>query len=274
MEGLGYSLLLLLILIGLSFLAVCLSFIREKKITAEQQAQKAQDEIYKFLTEQPVPPTTHQQQAWLAFGAPIFLQFNEPLKEVRPEVSLLSISQYRQFLKQRWCITDSESAQVIIEHLLTLQDAHQLDALLEHKQQEVQQYLAAFTADNDPTSLEEAKKTSSTYAWDTARAIAVTRWCFWCGYLTEETMWRYIKQAAQTAQTCGLGSWVDYSVSILLGQKLSEPKRLHRNLDSDLLRLLGSSVYSPRTADHLPPAREYEIAIWREFDFIYHAKAF
>lgn len=274
MEGLGYSLLLLLILIGLSFLAVCLSFMREKKITEEQQIQKARDEIYTFLTDHPVLPTTHQQQAWLAFGAPIFLQFSEPLKEIRPEVSLLSISQYRQFLKQRWCITDTESAQIIIEHLLTLQDSHQLDLQLEKKQHEIQQCLVEFTADNDPTSFEEAKKTNSTYAWDTARAIAVTRWCFWCGYLTEDTIWRYIKQAAQTAQTCGLGSWIDYSVSILLGQKLSEPKRFHRNLDTDLLRLLGSNVYNTTTVDHLPSKGEYDIAIWREFDFIYHAKAF
>lgn len=267
MEKQSFSLLLLLILVALGFLAVCLSVLREQKSHQRRKIAQAQQEIDDFLAIQQIVPTTREQQCWLAFGAPIFLQLHEPIKQIAPEVSLYSLSQYKSQLQQRWTIKDSETATIIIEHLLSLQESHHLDLQLKQRGLEVESCLVEFTADDEPTSLAKAQQTRSTYAWDTARAIALSRWCFWCGYIDQDRMWRYIKQAAQTAQTNGLGSWVDYSVSMLLGQTLAEKKRLDRSLDTELLRLLGAHVYNTDEPSHLPAKSDYEIAIWREFNF-------
>ena len=123
-------------------------------------------------------------------------------------------------LRNRWGITDRESAIQALDDLMELKKSKQMDThVLQTKENpEFQKLYDQMSAElNAPVS--ELKKVDSTYAWDTTRAISIARWSFWSGYITEDEAWSYITKASSIAQSTG-ENWTEYTCSFLLGRLL------------------------------------------------------
>lgn len=67
--------------------------------------------------------------------------------------------------------------------------------------------------------LSVVEQTKSAYGWDICRAVSLTKWCYWCGYLTEAETWNVMEKAAEIAAQHGK-DWTDYTVSFLLGRTI------------------------------------------------------
>ncbi len=66
-------------------------------------------------------------------------------------------------------------------------------------------------------SLAEVEDVKSTYAWDICRLSALSKWCYWCEYISLEEMWQFITLGATKATERG-NSWKEYTISFLLGR--------------------------------------------------------
>lgn len=159
---------------------------------------------------------TEEQKQALCYGA--ILSYHR-IENIFSLIPTDIIEAYQQGLKNQWQITDSESAKMRLSRLSDLVTSREIDSILEQDAPELSK-IQEKIASKIKLDLNIVANVKSTYAWDLGRAIPLAKWCYWCGYITENEMWQYMSYVAQTAQRKGT-DWTEYTVSFLLGRTIS-----------------------------------------------------
>jgi Protein of unknown function (DUF1266) len=81
-------------------------------------------------------------------------------------------------------------------------------------------------------------------AWDFGRIVMVTRWCFDCGYITEQQAWKYIDEANVLAKSSYF-SWSDFSKSYVIGRAVWGGTKQYASYIADTARDLLEKPNSP-----------------------------
>ncbi len=159
-------------------------------------------------------PLTEDQKRILSYGAVLFYYRQEKILGIKPENRL---DEYVGGLKHQWDITDSQEAHSVLNGLLELKRSEEFHSLIQQSSElsKIQEQIAKGLG----IEVNDVKQTKSAYAWDTCRAIALAKWCYWVGYLSEDEMWEVMGKASDIAREKG-ESWIDYMVSFLLGRTI------------------------------------------------------
>ncbi len=160
-------------------------------------------------------PLTEEQKKILSFGAILFYSRQEKILGIKPEAR---IDLYIGGLKNEWGITNSQEAKDVLESLLKLERSEEIDLVIQQPS-EVAANIKKSIAKGLGLDINVVEQTTSAYAWDICRAVALTKWCYWAGYLTEDENWYIMKKAVGIAKEKGL-NWTDYTVSFLLGRTI------------------------------------------------------
>lgn len=158
---------------------------------------------------------TEEQKKILSFGAILFYARQEKILGIKPESR---IELYIGGLKNEWGITSSQDAKDVLESLLNLQRSENIDSVIQQPSKELTNVQKSI-AKGLGLDISIVEQTTSAYAWDVCRAVALAKWCYWAGYLTEEENWSVMKKAAGIAKEKGL-NWTDYTISFLLGRTI------------------------------------------------------
>ena len=198
-------------IIGVGAVALTIYFVflarYMKKRTAKQLAEVA--------SRSSSQPLTAAQQRLLVFGGILAQHRSEPILSLQPNAAL-DIIQYG--LKNQWEITNAQEAHETLGNLVAMVRSSEYDAQLAHNIQTVQNTQRA-VAKALKLSIEQVQATRSTCAWDCCRAVALGRWCFWLGYISETEFWQVATQASEQA-VARCNDWSDYTVSFLIGRTL------------------------------------------------------
>lgn len=160
-------------------------------------------------------PLSRDEKNSLVFGAILSYHRGEDILEIKPKGSIDSL---KRGLIDSWEITNREEALEAINNLIFLKRSQEFDNYLEQPSSDLTK-IQKKIAKGLKLEIEQILKTKSTFAWDICRAVSLTKWCFWCGYITEQECWQLIKTAVKTAQNLG-SSWEDYTISFLLGRTM------------------------------------------------------
>ncbi|MFV0539877.1 MAG: DUF1266 domain-containing protein [Aestuariibaculum sp.] len=194
---------------------VAVVFIIYMVVLQKIMKKKQQSQLDYFNSNHSGTPLTEQQKRLLTFGAILFYHRNEKILEFIPKNRL---DQYVYGLKQQWEITNSEEAKETLNNLIVLQRSNDFQPFLQQSSSELNKIQKKISKGLN-VELSTVEQTNSAYAWDICRAVSLTKWCFWCGYLTEDETWNFIKQATDVATKNGK-DWTDYTVSFLLGRTI------------------------------------------------------
>ncbi|RPD90708.1 DUF1266 domain-containing protein [Aureibaculum marinum] len=184
------------------YLIFAITFVRKRK----------KKQLEKFAN---IKPLNRNEKHALVFGAILFYHRGEDILEIKPKDS---IDTYKNGLRDSWEITNKEEAFETINNLISLERSKEFDPYLEQPSSDlitIQKKIAKGLK----LELEEVQKTKSTFAWDTCRSVSLTKWCFWCGYLSEQECWELINKAVKVAQSLG-SNWKNYTISFLLGRTM------------------------------------------------------
>lgn len=193
--------------------AIAIAFIVYLIVLQNIMKKRKQRQLDKFNSSHSGDPLTEEQKRLLAFGAILSYHRGEKMLAITPQESL---DQYVYGLKQQWGISNSEEAKETLNDLLQLKRSTEFEPLLQQPSSGLEQIQKSI-AKGLGIDLSTVERTKSAYAWDICRAVALTKWCYWCGYLTENETWNIMEQAAKTASERG-ENWIDYTVSFLLGR--------------------------------------------------------
>lgn len=141
-----------------------------------------QRQLDKFKNSHSGKSLTEQQKRLLTFGAVLSYHRSENILGILPERGL---NEYVAGLKTQWEITNTEDAKHTLNELLQLKRSTEFESLLQQPSAEladIQQTIAKGLGIDITT----VAQTKSAYAWDICRAVALAKWCYWSGYLTEE----------------------------------------------------------------------------------------
>ncbi|WP_271406816.1 DUF1266 domain-containing protein [Tenacibaculum soleae] len=169
-------------------------------------------QLEKFVN---IKPLNRNQKQALVFGAILDYHRGEEFIEIQPKSS---IDLYVRGLKDSWEISNKENAIETIKNLIALDRSLEFDEYLVDLSSDVIkiQKKIAKGLNLDLQTIQEVK---STFAWDICRVVALTKWCFWCSYLSEQETWDYIFKAVNVAQNKGT-NWQNYTISFLLGRTM------------------------------------------------------
>lgn len=157
-----------------------------------------------------------EQKRLLAFGAILFYHRGEDILGINPNQNLHS---YQAGLAQQWEITNSQQAQQTLSALLRLERSSQYDEeILPNATPDLLQ-IQQEIAKELHLELSDIQRVKSAYAWDICRCVALAKWCYWCGYLTETEFWQTLQKASDIATHKGQ-NWREYIVSFLLGRTI------------------------------------------------------
>lgn len=165
--------------------------------------------------ERHVAPLSEEQRRLLVFGAILFYHRGEKILDIKPSNGL---DVYVHGLKTQWGISNPAEAKETLNDLLMLKRSRAFHPALQQPSAELgtlQQRIAKGLG----IELSTVAQTRSAYAWDVCRAVALAKWCYWCGYLSEAETWSFMRQAADTAGQHGR-DWTDYTISFLLGRTM------------------------------------------------------
>lgn len=151
----------------------------------------------------------------LVFGAILSLHRGENVLEMKPQGS---IDLYIKGLKDSWDIASKEEAVERISTLISLDRSKELDSYLPVSSSDLIK-IQKEIAKGLKLKIEIVELTDSTFSWDICRSISLAKWCFWCGYLSEEESWQFINQGVKVAQNLG-STWENYTISFLLGRTM------------------------------------------------------
>lgn len=193
--------------------AIAIAFIIYLIVLQSIMKKRKQQQLDKFNSSHSGNPLTEEQKRLLAFGAVLSYHRGEKMLAITPQESL---DQYVYGLKQQWEISNSEEAKETLDDLLQLKRSTGFEPLLQQPSSGLEQIQKSI-AKGLGIGLSTVEQTKSTYAWDICSAVALAKWCYWCGYLTENETWNIMGQAAKTASERGK-NWTDYTVSFLLGR--------------------------------------------------------
>lgn len=177
--------------------------------------KRKQKQLDNFNNNHSGNPLTEQQKRLLTFGAILFYHRGEKILGITPENRL---DQYVFGLKQQWEISNSEEAKATLNDLLQLQRSTGFEPLLQQPSSDLAKIQKSI-AKGLGVDVSVVEQTKSAYAWDICRAVSLVKWCYWCGYLTENETWTIMQQASETAKQHGK-NWTDYTVSFLLGRTI------------------------------------------------------
>ncbi|MEG0851525.1 MAG: DUF1266 domain-containing protein [Flavobacterium sp.] len=195
--------------------AVAVLFIIYMMVLQNIMKKKKQQQLADFNTNHSGNPLTDQQNRLLTFGAILFYWRSENILGIALEKNL---DMYIYGLKHQWDITNREEAKDTLNSLLLLNKSESFKPLLQQPTEEnikIRKKIAKGLG----IELSVVEQTQSAYAWDICRAVSLTKWCYWCGYLTEDETWAYMEEAAEIANQHGK-DWTDYTVSFLLGRTI------------------------------------------------------
>ncbi|WP_075343834.1 DUF1266 domain-containing protein [Tenacibaculum agarivorans] len=157
---------------------------------------------------------TKSQKRMLVFGAILFHIENQ---------KILSVSFKEEYERFLYGIENQnqnrETAITTLEQLLALTESRRLDSLLAEKvldETDIKKEISK----KMKISLQEVQDIRSTYAWDICRLVAMSKWCFWGGYITREEMWNFISKGVERASENG-DNWKSYTISFLIGRRLA-----------------------------------------------------
>lgn len=177
--------------------------------------KKKQQQQADFNTKHSGVSLTEQQKRLLTFGAILFYWRSENILGITLEKNL---DTYAYGLKNQWDISNAEEAKDTLNNLLSLQKSESFKPLLQQPAGEILK-IRKKIAKGLGLELSDVNQIQSVYAWDICRAVSLAKWCYWCGYLTEDETWTYMKEAADIASHHGK-DWTDYTVSFLLGRTI------------------------------------------------------
>lgn len=177
--------------------------------------KKKQKQLDDFNAKHSGKPLTEQQKRLLTFGAILFYWRSENILGIALEKN---VDVYAFGLKQQWDISNAEEAKETLNDLLALQRSTSFQEILQQSMPEIEK-MKKKIAKGLGIELPIVEQTQSAYAWDICRAVSLTKWCYWCGFLTESENWEYMEKAAQIANQYGK-DWTDYTVSFLLGRTI------------------------------------------------------
>ena len=195
---------------GVAFL-----FIIYMVVLQNMMKKKKQKQLEDFNRNHSGNPLTEQQKRLLSFGAILFYHRMEKILGFVPEQG---IDQYTYGLKNQWEISSPLDARETLDNLLALRRSTEFQPLLNQPPSDIVT-IQKKIAKGLGIELAVVEQTTSAYGWDICRAVSLTKWCFWCGYLTEAEVWDYMQKAATIAGQQGR-DWTDYTVSFLLGRTI------------------------------------------------------
>ncbi len=175
-------------------------------------SKRKKKQLEKFTS---LKPLNRNEKNTLVFGAILSYHRGEDILEIKPKDS---IDLYKNGLRDSWEITSKEEALETINNLIFLERSKEFDAFLEQPSSDLTK-VQKNIAKGLKLELEEIQKVKSTFAWDTCRSVSLTKWCFWCGYLSEQECWELINNAVKVAQSLG-SNWENYTISFLLGRTM------------------------------------------------------
>ena len=175
-------------------------------------SKRKKKQLEKFTN---LKPLNRNEKNALVFGAILSYHRGEDILEIKPKDS---IDLYKNGLRDSWEITNKEEAFETINNLISLERSQEFDNYLEQPSSDLTK-IQKKIAKGLKLELEQIQKTKSTFSWDICRSVSLTKWCFWCGYITEQECWQLINSAVKTAQSLG-SSWENYTISFLLGRTM------------------------------------------------------
>lgn len=209
----------------------------------------------KIIEKQSKEPLSTAQQKGLALGSILFAMKGESLQAFFPANTNTFF--YSFGLKRQWDITNSAEAKDTIMALLARERTLEYDHLIEDKAINLDLIHKSISRKIE-IPVEKIKDTASTYAWDLARAASLSKWCYWCGYITEEETWDFILTASNTATELG-SDWQDYTISFLLGRTL-------QGFDLDDVGSIAKALLHGQVTDKKMDKIE-GVDIYQKFDF-------
>lgn len=177
--------------------------------------KKNQQQLESFNINHSGNPLTEAQKRLLTFGAILFYNRMEKILGIAPEKQLAT---YAHGLSQQWEISNSAEAKETLNDLLALQRSTEFAPIIEQATADVTK-IQKQIAKGLGIELSVVEQTKSAYGWDICRVVALAKWCYWCGYLTEAETWDIMNKAAVIANQHGK-NWTDYTVSFLLGRTI------------------------------------------------------
>lgn len=160
---------------------------------------------------------TEERKRLLTFGAIMAGYRNE---EVFDLVFDKEVEVYAKGLANQWEVSNREEALEGIRQVLGMTRSYQFDASL-GVNADTSEANTLYAEVAKALELDEAKVKAvrTTYAWDMCRVVALSKWCYWLDYITEEEMWSFMEQAADKASKLGK-DWEEYTISFLLGRAI------------------------------------------------------
>jgi hypothetical protein len=183
----------------------------------------------------PEPVITSGPRLW-ALAASAF--YHGYFDRLSPDVrSYSNVAETRRLLREWWGIGDRSGLLEDLEwlesggHRLEFQKLGQaLVAMTDAR------YKALLSAERNPDRVRVMKLTrehfreyrgNSAVAWDYGRYIALCRWGYMVGYLTEDEAWRRIMPAARTIQR-SFRSWVEFGEDFIVGREFWSPEEMRK----------------------------------------------
>jgi hypothetical protein len=194
---------------------VAVAFIIYMVILQNSMKKRKQQQLDSFNSNHSGSAVTEEQKRLLTFGAILFYHRSEKILGITPEKGL---DQYVYGLKQQWEISNADEAKETLNDLLQLHRSTEFEPILQQRSSDLAKIQKSI-AKGLGIEVAEVENTKSAYAWDICRAVSLAKWCYWCGYLTENETWNIMQQASDIAKQHGK-NWTDYTVSFLLGRTL------------------------------------------------------
>lgn len=160
-------------------------------------------------------PLSEEQKRLLAFGAILSYHRGEEILSIVPNQGL---DKYIYGLRNQWQISNSSDAKQILSELLELQRSLSFQPLFDQSSPKLAKIQKAI-AKKLEIELEQVEAVKTAYAWDECRAASLSKWCYWCGFISEEEMWSFLQKISEIAKQ-NSKNWQDYMVSFLLGRTI------------------------------------------------------
>lgn len=180
------------------------------------QGQRARDKQIGVFREkhEGVALELYQQRA-LTSGAILSCSLGENILSFipteRPDI-------YKRGLLQQWGISDRVSAEEVLVDFIQLKKSKAFDEFI-HTHWNHKEVRKIYKKISEELNLPEDYVNSirSTYAWDVARIVGVSKWSYWVGYVDEEKLLDCFKDSARLLDQLG-HDWTSYTCSFLLGR--------------------------------------------------------
>lgn len=156
---------------------------------------------------------SESQKRKLVFGAILSYYRGESILDI----NLVSDNEeYIEGLANWWGITNREEALDVLNDLLALKKSAGFDPLLVNPDTELNE-IKNEIAEGLGIHFAEVSKVTTTYAWDIVRLVVVSKYSYWCKYISEVEMWQIISSGTEKAKEIG-SDWKQYTISFLLGR--------------------------------------------------------